>query len=102
MSHQSKDEYTVKTRISAILDIRVDDVRFVGVMSNGDRQYFPLQLRQNHWPTNQQSPIEGRPTSIRWRSLVRTSRRCTDHRHQVRFVLDKLEVCQAQSTQAVC
>ena len=71
-------------------------------MSNGDRQYFPLQLRPNHWTTDQQSPIGGRTTSIRWRRMVRTIRRRTDHRDQVRIVFNKLEVCEAESTQAIC
>ena len=102
MSPQSKDEYTAKTRISAILDTRADDVQFVGGMSNGDRQYFPLQLWQNHRTTNQQGAWQRRSTSICWRSLACTSPGCTDHWHQVRFVFDKLEVCEAQSPQAVC
>ena len=102
MLHQSKDEYTATTRISAIHDTKADDVQFVGVRNDGNRQYFPLQLRPNYWPSNQQSSIERRPTSIRWRPLACTTRRCTDDRHQVRFVLDELEVCEAQSPQAIC
>ena len=44
---ETGQEYTEKTRISAILDTRVANVQSVGVMSDGDRQHFPLQLWQN-------------------------------------------------------
>jgi len=41
-SHQNKAEFMELRRINAILDTKVANVQSVGVMSDGDRQYFPL------------------------------------------------------------
>jgi len=63
-SHQRPAEYTEKTEISAIHDTRVANVQCVGVMSDGDRQHFPLQLWQNHRSPWQRRARTGRSTTI--------------------------------------
>jgi|DEB0MinimDraft_6_1074348.scaffolds.fasta_scaffold19042_5 hypothetical protein len=49
MSHQSKVEFMEKRKISAILDTKAANVQCAGGRNDGDRQYFPVQLWQNHW-----------------------------------------------------
>jgi len=70
--------YGEKRKISAILDIEAVVVQFVGVMNNGDREHFPLQLWQNHWPTCKCCAIEEGCSSIRWCRLACPTSRCTD------------------------
>ena len=49
MSHQSKAEFMERRKISAILDTKAANVQCAGGRNDGDRQYFPVQLWQNHW-----------------------------------------------------
>jgi hypothetical protein len=84
MSPQSKEEYTVKRRISAIPTIEAVVVQSVGGMSDGDREHFPLQLRPNHWSPCKCSTFEEGFSSIRWRGLACPTSRCTDEGDSLR------------------
>jgi hypothetical protein len=101
-SHQRPAEYTEKTEISAIHDTRVANVQCVGVMSDGDRQHFPLQLWQNHRSPWQRRPRKGRSTTICRRYLARTASRRTSESDSLRRLLAMVDVCQAKSTPGVC
>ena len=101
MSPLRQAEYMEKTRTSAILDTRVASVQSVGVMSDGDRQHFPLQLWQNHWPSDQQSPGARRSTSICWRRMARSPWRRSSQVHSMWQLQAMVDIHQAKSPQGL-